>query len=63
MDAVEVRLLSRADKLSRELRLLGPRWNHDASDKKRHAKLVAQLHAVSTALFLRRQMKLDFHKE
>lgn len=63
MDEIEARLLKHADHLSRELRLLGPRWNHDASDKKRHAKLVAQLHAVSTALLLRRQMKLEFHKD
>ena len=63
MDTVEGRLLQRAEELSRELRLLGPRWNDDESDKKRRAKLVAQLHAVSTALFLRRQMRIDFHKE
>lgn len=63
MDAVEDRLKRRADQLSREMHSMGPRRLMNASELRRREKLVAQLHAVSTALFLRRQMKLGFHKE
>ena len=62
MDAVEDRLKRRADQLSREIHSMGPRALMDRGELRKRDKLVAQLHAVSTALFLRRQMKLEFHK-
>lgn len=63
MDAIEGRLKRRAEQLSRELHSMGPRSLMDRGELRRREKLVAQLHAVSTALFLRRQMKFGFHKE
>lgn len=57
MDAVEDRLNRRAAQLSRELHAMGPQRLMSLPELRQRDKLVAQLHAVSTTLFLRRQME------
>lgn len=63
MDAVEDRLKRRADQLSRQIHSMGPKRLMARGELRKRDKLVAQLHAVSTALLIRRQMIFGFHKE